>query len=118
MSYADQIKAKIKELDLETQLGGLVDEGEKLVQSSVTKAGDLAHGRRGDVEGWLDKASELVNDKTDAKYVDHVEKIRAVLLGGVDRVAAKRSGADDPTEPSEPIALEAPQQETDRPDQE
>ena len=124
MSYAEKIKAKIKEIDLETQLSGLVDEGEKLVQGSVTKAGDIAHDKRDDVAGWLDKASTVVNEKTDAKYADKVSKVRDTLLSGVDKVAARRAGAsEEPSAPVEPAEIEVAhvepnQPETDTPDQE
>ena len=58
MSFADNIKTKIKDAEVERHLTGLVDEGEKLVKESVAKAGDLAHDKRDDVEGWLDRASD------------------------------------------------------------
>lgn len=93
-SYSDRIKAKIKESDVEGKLSGLVDEGEKLVGEAVTKAGTLAHDRRDDVVGWLDKASETVNSKTEGKYADKVTKLRDVLLSGLDKVAEKRPGPD------------------------
>ncbi|MFC6154550.1 Rv0909 family putative TA system antitoxin [Nocardioides yefusunii] len=92
-SYSDKIKAKIKESDVEGKLGDLVDDGEKLVNEAVTKAGTLAHDRRDDVVGWLDKASETVNSKTDGKYADRVSKLRDVLLAGLDKVADKRAGS-------------------------
>ena len=106
MSFADNIKAKIKDVDLERQLTELVDEGEKLVQQSVTKAGDVAHDKRDDVEGWLDKAATKVNDKTESKYADQVSKLRDALLGGLDTLAARRAsgGGDTPSGPTGEIA--------------
>lgn len=116
VSYSDRIRAKIKEIDLEAQLTGLVDDGEKMVHASVEKAGDLAHDKRDDVAGWLDTASEKVNEKTDAKYADQVAKVRDAVLGGVDRLARKRSGADEAA-PHEPVALEPPVVDPEQPDQ-
>ena len=108
MSYADKIKAKIKEIDLETQLSGLVDEGGKVVNDSVMKAGDVAYDKRDDVAGWLDKASGKVNEKTDEKYADQLTKVRDAVLSGVDKLAGKRRWTD-------PVA-EIEQAKTDQPD--
>jgi hypothetical protein len=111
--YTDKIKAKLKESDVEGKLSDLVDEGEKLVFEAITKAGDLAHHKHDDVEGWLDKAQSTVNAKTDSKYADKVAKLHDVLLAGLDKVAERRSGAGDapgPT-PARPltVAPEPPQ---------
>lgn len=111
--YTDKIKAKLKESDVEGKLSDLVDEGEKLVSEAVTKAGDLAHHKRDDVQGWLDKAQSTVNAKTDSKYADKVAKMHDVLLAGLDKVAEHRAGAGetpDPTPPRPlPVAPELPQ---------
>lgn len=114
MSFADNIKAKIKDVDIEAQLTSLVDEGEQLVKDGVSKAGVLAHDKRGDIDGWLGKASEAINTKTEGKYADQLTKLRETLLTGVDKVAERRDGVADgaaggPTsEPSEPVELPAP----------
>ena len=107
MSFADNIKAKLKDVEVERQLTDLVDEGEKLVKDTVTKAGDIAHDKRGDVEGWLDKASGAINDKTEGKYADKVTKVRDTLLGGLDRLAERRAAdADGPADTTaDPIEL-------------
>ena len=104
MSFADSIKAKIKDVDVEKQLTGLVDEGEKLVKDAVTKAGDVAHDKRDDVEGWLTKAQEAVNEKTDGKYADQVTKVRDTLMSGLEKLAQRRT-PDAPAQTSEPIEL-------------
>ena len=90
MSYADQIKAKLKQSDVEGKLAGLVDGGEKLVNGTVQRAGGLAHERRSDVEALMQKAGGTVNEKTDGKYADRVAKVRDLLLAGVDKVAERR----------------------------
>lgn len=106
MSFADNIKAKIKDVDLEAQLNTLVDEGEQLVKDGVAKAGVLAHDKRDDIDGWLQKATEAISTKTEGKYDDKLTKLRETLLTGVDKVAERRDGADEgATEPSEPIEL-------------
>lgn len=108
--YTDKIKAKIKESDVEGKLSGLVDEGEKLVSEGMTKAGDLAHDKRDELEGWLDKASGVVNEKTEGKYADKVSKVRDVLLGGLDKLAERRTGGSEGTdgEPLDPRELRGP----------
>ena len=112
MSFADNIKAKIKGADLEAQLTNLVDEGEQLVKDGVTKAGAVAHEKRDDIDGWLGKATEAINTKTEGKYADQLTKLRTTLLSGIDKVAEKRQPDDDATPPESPAApesLEGPQ---------
>ena len=105
MSFADNIKAKIKDVDVEKQLTELVDEGEKLVNDAVTKAGEVAHDKRDDVEGWLDKATGAINDKTEGKYADQVSKVRDTLLGGLDKLAQRRTSDASAADPVAPQAL-------------
>lgn len=114
MSFAENIKAKIKDVDVEKQLTELVDEGEKLVGDAVTKAGGIAHEKRGDVEGWLNKASGAINEKTEAKYADKVSKVRETLLGGLDKLASKRvmtpvAEIETPAKPGETGAGDGPE---------
>lgn len=104
MSFAENIKGKIKDADVEKQLTELVDEGEKLVKDAVTKAGDVAHERRDDVQGWLEKASGAVNEKTEGKYADKVTKVRDTLLGGLDKLAQRRTPDSSPEPPQLPEA--------------
>ncbi|WP_162599760.1 hypothetical protein [Nocardioides solisilvae] len=90
MSFADDMKKKIDELEVERRLKELADGADKTVNETVEKAGALAHERRGEVEGWIAHASEAVNTKTKGQYADKVDKVRTGLLSGLDKLAAKR----------------------------
>ena len=96
MSFAKEMKEKIDQLEIERHLKELVDETEKTATETVEKAATLAHEKRADVEGWLGKATETVNTKTKGQYADKVDKARAAVLDGLDKLAAKR--------PLEPVA--------------
>lgn len=104
MSFAENIKAKIKDAEVEKQLTDLVDEGERLAREALTKAGDVAHERRDEVQGWLEKATGAINDKTEGKYADKVAQVRDTLLGGLDKLAQRRT-SDAPAEPTAPPQL-------------
>lgn len=122
MSFAKEMKEKIDQLEIERHLKELVDETEKTAAETVEKAGRLAHEKRGEVEGWLGKATETVNTKTKGQYADKVDKARAAVLEGLDKLAAKRpmepvaeietrAGADtgvDASDGSSPASPEAP----------
>lgn len=90
MSFSDDMKKKIDELEVERRLKELADEADKTVGETLEKAGALAHERRDEVEGWLGKATEAVNTKTKGQYAEKVEKVRTGLLDGLDKLAAKR----------------------------
>lgn len=100
MSFAENIKARIKDADVEKQLVDLVDDGERIAREAITRAGDVAHERRGEVEGWLEKATGVVNEKTEGKYADKVSAVRDTLLEGLGKLAQRRT--PEPTTPSEP----------------
>ncbi len=107
MSFSDEIKAKIKDAEIEKHLSSFINEAEEFVDTSVGKAGSLAHDKRDNVEEWLDKATTKVNEKTDGKYADAVAKVRQAVLTSVDKVAEKRPSdttAEDAT-PSAPKEL-------------
>lgn len=106
-SITETLKAKLEELEIERHLNELVDETEKVVGQAVGKVGELTHQRRGDIDGFLDRASETINEKTDGKYADQVSRVVLQVREGVTRLAAHRpvDDAGDPAGPAEPTAL-------------
>ena len=101
MSIAQDLKAKIDELELERRLKELVDETEKTAGEAVQKAGGLAHDKRDDIVEALDKASAKVNEKTKGQYADKVETVRTTVLEALDKLASRRQ-LGDPVAPIEP----------------
>ncbi|MGI4895970.1 MAG: antitoxin [Janthinobacterium lividum] len=51
------------------------------------RAGSFAAEHSGRAGGALDKAAAFVNDKTDGKYADKVDKAAGVARKGVDKAA-------------------------------
>lgn len=106
MSLSDDIKAKIKDAEIDKHLSTFIDEAEHVINTGVTKAGGVAHEKRGDVTDWLDKASAKVNEKTDSKYAEHVTKVRSAVLASLDKLAEKRAdNTSDPAAPADPQEL-------------
>lgn len=96
----DNVKRRIDELEVDKHLHRFVDESGRVANEAVERAGGVAHERRDDVAGWLDKASGKVNEKTKGQYADKVDKVRTGILGGLDRLAARRR-LGDPVAPLE-----------------
>ncbi len=90
MAFADDMKKKIDELELEKRLKELVTETDKKTSEAVEKAGGLAHERRDEIAGWIDKATGRINEQTKGQYGDKVEKVRTGLLSSLEKLAAKR----------------------------
>lgn len=90
----DNLKQKLDELEVEKHLHQFVDEAEKVANEAVERAGALAHERRDDVAGWLDKATGTVNEKTKGQYADKVDKVRDGVLAGLDKLASRRRVGD------------------------
>lgn len=108
MTFADDLKARIKDSDVEGHLTKLVDEAEKFVSAAAVKAGGVAHDKREDVESFLDKATARINEKTKGQYADKVAGLRETILRNVDKLADKRPGADAPDHPTTPSHLATP----------
>ena len=111
MTFADDLRAKIKDSDVEGQLTKLVDEAEKFVGTATEKAGGVAHDKREEVESFLDKATARINEKTKGQYVDKVTALRETILRNVDKLADKRPDADEAAGSTAPQELEAPTDE-------
>lgn len=105
MTFADDLKAKIKDSDVEGHLTKLVDEAEKFVGTAAEKAGGVAHDKREDVEAFLDKATARINEKTKGQYSDKVATLRETILRNVDKLADKRPDADTASDPTPPAQL-------------
>jgi len=90
MGITDDIRAKLKEAELEQQFEQLAREAQELVEKGVAQAGDLAHERRDDVDGWLAKAEAEVNKRTESQHAEVLAKVRQGILAGLDKVATHR----------------------------
>ena len=73
-TITETLKAKLDELDLDRRLDELTRATEDAVKKAVAHAGDLAHDNREKVSALLDKASAVIDEKTDGKYRDQVTK--------------------------------------------
>jgi hypothetical protein len=89
---ADSIRAKLDEYDVDRHLGDLAHTLENAVHQGMSKAGDLVHEHRGDIDRLLDKAAGVVERHTDAKHADKITQVRGSLERGVDRIAEQRDG--------------------------
>ncbi|MEI2714968.1 MAG: antitoxin [Nocardioides sp.] len=94
MTITETLKKKIDELEIEKHVQTFAAEAEKLVHRGLAAAGDLAHERGAEIEGFLDKATAKVDERTDGKYADQVGKVAGQLKTGVSRLAQRRNGAE------------------------
>ncbi|MBK8867472.1 MAG: antitoxin [Dermatophilaceae bacterium] len=92
-TITETLKAKLDELDLDRRLDEFTRASEVAVKKAVAQAGDLAHDNRDKVTSLLDKAGALLDEKTDGKYQQQFDKVRAQVVTGVDKLAGKRPGA-------------------------
>jgi len=92
-TITETLKTKLDELDLDRRLDELTRATEVAVKKAVAHAGDLAHDNRDKVATLLDKAGAAIDEKTDGKYRDQFDKVRAQVVTGVDKLAAKRPAA-------------------------
>ena len=94
-AFADSLRAKLEELDVERHLGELAGTVEHAVRQGVAKAGELAHEHKGDIERLLDRAAGAVDRRTDGRHAGTIHQVRGSIERGVDRIAEHRPDSDD-----------------------
>ncbi|WP_076264148.1 antitoxin [Intrasporangium flavum] len=119
MSFLDKLKQKADELDLETKARQLQEAATQAAKQAQQKAGEFTAENREKIDGYVDRASSTIDEKTHGKYHDHVAKVRAGVDKGIDKVAeggsaagatgaAAAAGATDagpfPADPGAPVA--------------
>lgn len=92
MSINETLKQKIDELDLDRLASELVTNAERGLNIALDKAGDLAGQHQGEIASWLDKASEMVDEKTQGRYAEHVAKVKAGVATGVSKLVERQEG--------------------------
>lgn len=105
MSMFDKLKQKADELELQKKAEQLTEAAKEAAHHAKEKAGDLAHQNREKVEGVLDKAGRVIDEKTEGKYHDKVAKAQDAARKGVDKIAEQRPGGgkDTPAPPPDEI---------------
>jgi hypothetical protein len=100
--FAQTIRAKLEELEVEDRIEEVVSEVGELFSHGVTRAGTLVHEHRVDIDTFIDKAAEALDRGLDHRFTSRIDDVRVRLEQGVDRIAEHRSHPDDdaPTEPS------------------
>ncbi len=62
-------------------------------QQAKEKAGQLAHDNKDKFAGMLGKLTSKIDEKTQGKYHDKLEKAQDAALKGADKLADQRPGA-------------------------
>jgi hypothetical protein len=106
MDLGRSVKDTVEKLELERRLAVASEQGRKAIHHVVESAGDYAHEHKGDIAGMLDKAGEAIDQRTKGKYTDKVEKVKAGMNRGVEKIAEHRPDEGEP--PAGPAAGPGP----------
>lgn len=101
MPLNDSLKKAVDDLELERRLEEFGKFAQKTYDGVRAQVGTLTHDNRDKVDGWVAKATSLVDERTEGKYHDKVAKFSAAVGTGLDKVAEQRpgaAGADDPSQ--------------------
>ncbi|HEX3224263.1 MAG TPA: antitoxin [Nocardioides sp.] len=99
---ADTIRAKLDEYEVDRRLNELAQQVETVVREGVAKVGELAHEHRDDLKGFIDKAADALDRRTEGKHAERISQVRGQLERGVEKLADQRP--DDPATPPGPEA--------------
>jgi hypothetical protein len=97
MTFAEDLKRKVNEFELDRRFSEAVDASEKAVARAVEKAGEIAQERSGDISQLLDRAGASIDERTDGKYAEKVGRVKDQLNRGVAKVAEQAPPRPDDT---------------------
>ena len=95
MNVNDQLKAKIDEIDVDAKIAQLTETASALLATVKEQAASLVGENRAKVDEVIEKATAVLDEKTEGKYHDKVEKAKASFASGLDKLQESR-GADAP----------------------
>ncbi|GAB3052823.1 hypothetical protein GCM10027053_11310 [Intrasporangium mesophilum] len=105
MSFKDNMKRKVEDLDLEGMAKQLQDAAAKAAKQAREKAGDFATQNREKIGGYVEQAGAKFDEKTHDKYSDTVAKVKEQVHRGVDKVAEGGRASDDVTGPADDVPV-------------
>lgn len=94
----EQIKAKIDELDLDTKVAQVREGASKAFEQIKGQAGTLLQGNRAKVDEVIEKATTVLDEKTEGKYHDKLAKAKVSFASGLDKIqeGAGEAPSDEP----------------------
>ena len=90
MNVNDQLKAKIDEIDVDAKIAQLTETASALLATVKEQAASLVGENRAKVDEVIEKATAVLDEKTEGKYHDKVEKAKASFASGLDRLSESR----------------------------
>jgi hypothetical protein len=105
--FAETLRAKLEEYDVERHLGDFAAQLEDVVRQGVEAIGSLAHEHRDEVVGFLSRTAESLDRRTDGRHAETISEFRGQLERGVERIAEQRPD-DGPAGPADPAGPAAP----------
>ena len=90
----ETLKRKIDELDLDRRLNEVVDQAETRLRGALDSAAEYAAEHREQIDGVLDRLSTQIEQRTEGKYADKVDKVRGQLDLGLTKLTDRRETPD------------------------
>ena len=93
---SDRLKQAVDDLDLEAKVAAAAEAAEQAVLRGVERAAGYAHDHRSDIDALLDRASSLIDTRTDGRYADRVGRVRRpghLRRGQAGRAPRRRPGS-------------------------
>jgi hypothetical protein len=107
MSFKDNMKKKSEGIDLEAMARQVQEAAAKAAKQAREKAGDFTTQNRERIDGYVEQATSMFDEKTHAKYADTVAKLKRQLHKGVDKIAeGSAAGAAAPSPPASPFPVD------------
>jgi len=92
---SDRLKQAVDDLEIEAKVQAAATAAEDAVVRGLDAAGRFVADHRTDIETLLDRAGDVIDQRTAGRYADRVDRVRGELSAGIARLS-RRTGHDEP----------------------
>ena len=93
MGISDDLRKKLEELELE-----------RSAREAVAALGGYVAARESEIGGLIERTAGKVDERTEHRYTETIDKVRDGLLAGVGRIAEQKDLGDGPDQGTTPPA--------------
>lgn len=106
MALSDDVKKVLDDLQVEKRLHEASEAIDRHAGTAVQSLGGYVAAREDKLAALIDRTAGQVDERTEGRWTEQIDKVRAGLHTGVTKLAEKKPGDEvattEPTEPTEP----------------
>jgi hypothetical protein len=114
MALSDDVKKVLDDLEVEKRLQEASRAIDRHAGQAVQAVGGYVAAREDELGELIERTAGQVDERTEGRWTEQIDKVRAGLHTGVAKLAEKKPGEElattEPAEPAEPVEPDEPTQ--------